>query len=413
LHGITDLHPLAYVGILLLAGFVGGKIANRLNAPRVTGYLVAGMCLSPSALGVLDQHAVEVRFALITDLALAVIAFSIGGTLALRKLKRLGGPIFWIALAQSCGALVVSTALISWAFPGVSVAAAEAGAFWDVHFPLALVIGAIGAATAPAPILAIVHEYRAKGPLTTVLLGVVALDDALAILFFAFAVGLGQSLMAHQLPSWWNSAVLPLASILLSVALGGGVGLCLKGVVRLVARHEAMLGVVLGVAFLTAGLASSLGVSPLLAAMTLGFVVANFVKGSHDLFGLVESIEEPIFAIFFTFAGAHLDLRLVQTAGLLALFVIGGRFAGKLLGAWVGARISRAPRQIGRYLGYALLPKAGVTVGLVLMARDVFGDSPVVEIMINAVLASVVINELIAPFLVRIALRKAGEVEVG
>ncbi len=160
---------------------------------------------------------------------------------------------------------------------------------------------------------------------------------------------------------------------------------------------------------MTSGLALSLEASPLLANMMLGFVVANFVDHHEDLFMVVERIEEPIFGMFFTLAGAHLDLGLMQTAGWLALLITLTRFGGKLLGTRLGARISRAPQVVKKYLGLALLPAAGVTVGLVLEAKEILGPTYLSELMVNAVLGSVIINELLAPFFVRFSLIKAGE----
>jgi Kef-type K+ transport system membrane component KefB len=185
--------------------------------------------------------------------------------------------------------------------------------------------------------------------------------------------------------------------------------MCLRKLIVFVLRKEAMLGVIIGAIFLAGGLAISLKASPLLANMMLGFVVVNFVRHHEDFFTVVESIEEPVFGMFFTLAGAHMDFKVMQTAGLIALVIVLGRFSGKLLGSRFGAQISGAPEAVKKYLGMALLPKAGVTVGLVLAAGEVFGDPYLSEIMVNAVLGSVIINELIAPFFVRFALRRAGE----
>jgi Kef-type K+ transport system membrane component KefB len=161
---------------------------------------------------------------------------------------------------------------------------------------------------------------------------------------------------------------------------------------------------------LISGIAISLQVSPLLANMVLGFVVVNFVGPHKDIFSVVESVEEPIFGMFFTLAGAHLDLQMIQTAGWVALLIVLGRFTGKLSGTRLGAQISHAPETVKKYLGYALLPKAGVTVGLVLEAKTIFDPTSFSEIMVNAVLGSVIINELLTPFLVRFSLFRAGEV---
>ena len=220
----------------------------------------------------------------------------------------------------------------------------------------------------PAATLAIIHEYRAKGPFTSILLGVVALDDGLTIIFAAFAITIAQTFVNQEAITWYNFLLSPIFSILISMSIGGALGVCLRKLIPFISRGKAMLGIIIGSIFLVSGLAISLKVSPLLANMMLGFVVANLVEHPGDIFTLVESIEEPIFAMFFTLAGAHLDLRVMQTAGWIALLISLGRFSGKILGVRFGAQISHAPQTVKKYLSLALLPTAGVTVGLVLEA---------------------------------------------
>lgn len=400
---------LVYIGLLLLLSYAGGKLANFIKAPRVSGYLVIGMILSPSVLGIFHERLVKEELTLITDIALAIIAFSIGGGLGLVKLRKLGRHILWITPTEAFGSFFVVTIFISLFSYLMHSLGAISSPFWEFYFPIALVIGAISAATAPAATLAIIHEYKAKGPLTTILLGLVALDDGLAIIFSAFAITIAQSLVNHEAITLQNFLLSPIFSILTSLFIGGLLGLCLRKLIRFVVRPGAMLGVMVGAIFLTSGLALSLEASPLLANMMLGFVVANFVDHHENLFTVVERIEEPIFGMFFTLAGAHLDLGLMQTAGWLALLITLTRFGGKLLGTRLGARISRAPQVVKKYLGLALLPTAGVTVGLVLEAKEIFGPTYLSELMVNAVLGSVIINELLAPFFVRFSLIKAGE----
>lgn len=406
---LENSHPLVHIGLLLLCGYAGGKAANFLKAPRVSGYIVTGMLLSPSVLGVFREELVKEDLTLITDIALGIIAFSIGGSLALRKLKRLGKQILWITIVQALAAFALTAALVASVFPLIGSRGLGAYSFLKLFFPMALVVGAISAATAPAATLAIIHEYKAKGPLTSILLGVVALDDGLTIFFYAFAISVARGLVGQEAFSWQSMAFAPGLHILTSLVLGGAVGMCLRELIRFVPRREAMLGVIVGSVFLTSGIAIGLDASPLLANMMLGFMVVNFVRHGHDLFGVVESIEEPIFAMFFTLAGAHLDLRIIQIAGWLALLISLGRFSGKLLGTRVGAQISHAPETVRKYLGFGLLPTAGVTVGLVLLAKGIFGPAQMSEVMVNAVLTSVIINELLAPLLVRYALVKADE----
>ena len=195
---IENPHPLVYMGLLLLLSYVGGKLANLLKAPRVSGYLVTGMILSPSVLGLFQEKLVEEELALITDIALAIIAFSIGGGLGLAKMRKLGRHILWITSIESLGAFIVVTMFISLFFYLLHGSGTISSPFWEIYFPMALVIGAMSAATAPAATMAIIHEYRAKGPLTTILLGVVALDDGMAILLFAFAITIENDLVFVQ-----------------------------------------------------------------------------------------------------------------------------------------------------------------------------------------------------------------------
>ena len=402
--------PLVHIGFLLLFGFAGGLIANYFKFPRVSGYIVTGMFLSPSITGFFQENVVREELSIVTDIALGIIAFSIGGSLIMKSLKKLYGSILWITFTQSFGSFLVSTLLVSLISPFIINGGESPHSFWQTFFPMALIIGAVSAATAPAAVMAIVHECRAVGPLTTTLLGVVALDDAIAIIFYSFAAILAHSLIASEALSWQGMVLSPILSISTSILIGAIFGLAFMKTARFVKRHDAMLGVVIGLVLLICGIANSLEVSPLIANMTFGFMVVNFVDHAHDIFGVVEGVEELIFSMFFVLAGAHLDIAVFSSSGfLLAGLIVLGRFIGKLYGTRLGATISNAPKAVRQYLGLALLPKAGVTVGLILLAKDTFSSSPLSAIMVNAVLGSVIVNELIAPPLVRYALTRVGE----
>jgi len=403
-----ELTPITALGVLFLCGYLVGKGAKWLKFPRVTGYIVAGVLLSPSLSGLLSAELVTERFAIVTDLALAIIAFAIGGSLKLSKLRQLGKSILWINFSQALCACLFTFGLLAALGPWLLGAGFSRAFFISGYLPMALMVGAVSAATAPAAVLAIVHEYRARGPLTTTLLGVVALDDATAIILFAFASNLGAAAIELDAFSCYRGLVLPSLMILAAVlwgALGGFLLTTLTGVVK---RKESLLVVILGGLLLVSGIAEQLQLSPLLATMTVGFCAVNRFKDGDNLFQAIERIEEPIFALFFTLAGAHFDFQVIKLAGPLALLIVLARFSGKLLGTKLGAGLAGAPQVVRKYLGYGLLPKAGVTVGLILMAQPP-GNSQLYEIMLNAVLGSVIINELIAPPLVKYALLRAGE----
>lgn len=402
-------HLLIYVGLLLLASQGGGWIANLLGAPRVIGYLASGLLLGPSTFGVMSHELVNRDLSLVTDIALAVIAFAIGGSLELSKLQRLGVAIFAVAVAQAVAAMLVAGAAMCVVLP---IAFPEA-VFWPISFSVALVIGAVSAATAPAAIVSIVREYRARGPFTTTLLGVVAIDDALTILLFAIAVNISTALTASGVISWQAMLIAPCIHLMVAFAVGGVVAWIVHQASGFFTHRVSVLANTLGAILLTAGISITYSSSPLLACMVLGFLTVNFVDQQQDAFFAIDQIEEPLFGMFFAVAGAHVDLNLLRVGEWLALIIVFSRFAGKLIGCRVVAWVIDTDPAVKNNLGLALLPTAGVTVGLILEAKGLFVDNQVTQVAFNAVLASVLVNELISPFLVRIALVRSGEATSG
>jgi len=365
--------------------------------------------LSPSVSGIIPAVLIRDKFSIVTDIALAIIAYSIGGSLKFSRLKQLGKSIVWINLSESLGAFVVTFVITATLGAWIVKLILPQASWLQVCLPLALIIGAVSSATAPAAILAIVHEYQARGPLTTTLLGVVALDDGMAIILYAFASSIvGALTRVRGTFMIYKMALEPLLVIMGSALLGIMFGFFLTVLAVWVKKKGSLLVIILGSILLCAGIADRLQLSPLLASMMLGFYVVNRAKQCDVLFQAVENIEETIFALFFTLAGAHFDLTVIKTAGIISLLIVFGRFAGKFMGVWLGADFSHAPAVVKKYLGYALLPKAGVTIGLILMAEPLM-EPQVAEIMVNAVLGSVIINELLAPPLVKFALTRAGE----
>ena len=408
---LLEMHTLIALGILFIAGYLGGRCANYLKLPRVTGYIIAGILLSPSLSGILSQRVVEENFSIVTDIALAIIAYSIGGSLKLSDLKLLGKSILWITISQALGAFILTFILIFTLSPYFLGTQIPHASFLEIYLPLALIIGAVSTATDPATILAIIHEYKAKGPLTTTLLGVVALDDGLAVMLYAFAGTIVVALRKAGSISLYNMAIEPLIIIMGSLLLGTIFGFLLTKIAAWIKRKESLLVVILGNIFLCTGISTQLNLSPLLANMMLGFFVVNKAMHSHDLFRAIEkNIEELIFVLFFTLAGAHINLAVMKIAGFLALIITISRFSGKLLGTKLGAGFSHAPEIAKKYLGYGLLPIAGVAMGLILLGKSLMASSPLVaEIMVNAVLGSIIINELIAPPLVKFIIIRSGE----
>jgi Kef-type K+ transport system membrane component KefB len=406
-------HLLVYTGLLFLASQVGGRLATALNAPRMIGYLVIGIVLGPSVLGVFPEKIVQEDLEIITEISLAIIAFSIGGSLKLESMKRMKGVILWITILQTLMAFLVVFTLMSLLLPKVVPEADVTGGYLHGYLPIALAIGALSAATAPAAVMSIVREYRASGSFTTVLLGVIALDDALTLVIFAFAVSVGQMLMGSGTPTLAAGFLGPLGDVAVQLILGALMGVLTGRLILYFPARGALLGITAGGIFLTSGLTISLGLSPLLATMVLGFVIMNFGDSGRreKVFQVLEDIEVPIFGVFFALAGAHLQIGAVVKTGWLVMILTLGRFAGKMIGTYAGAAATSAPDAVRRYLGMALLPAAGVTVGLMLEVNGLYSHAHprLCETMVSAVVGAVLINELLTPFFVRYALFRSGD----
>jgi len=404
------MNSILAVGVLVIAGFFGGLVAKKIRYPRISGYIIVGMLLSPSVLNVIPSQLIREDLSVITDIALGVIAYLIGGSLSIERLKKLGKSIIIITPFQALGAWIFVTLLMISLGHFVIEFDISNPKFYQTYLPMAIIIGAISCATAPAAIMAIIHEYRAKGSLTTTLLGVVALDDAFTIASFAIATSIAAVLIIGvEALSLYQMFIVPMFDVIGSLLLGAGFGFTLVYMSRFAKTRKTLLVTVLGMIMLSIGATKVLGISSLLANMAAGFVVVNKMRSSEKMFAVINDIEDIIFAMFFTLAGAHFDLGVVKTAGILALLIVIGRFSGKFVGARIGATISQAPTVVRKYLGFGLLPKAGVTIGLVLLVQQNSVFSVIKVIMVNAILASVIINELIAPPLTKYALFKAGE----
>lgn len=399
-----EMNLVLAIGIMVVVGFLGGLAANRFKFPKVTGYIIIGILLSPSLLNIISRATIE-NLNIITDIGLGIIAFLVGGSLRLESLRKLRRSIGWITVFQSLGAWLLVTLLL--AFLGPLILTIPEATFSQTYFPMAFIIGAISCATAPAATIAVLKEYKATGFLTTALLAVVALDDAIAVMAFAIALGISQPLVSGAGGiSFYEMLAVPLLYIAESIAIGIFFAFALIYIAKLVRTRQLLLVLVFGMIMLSIGISNLLGISSILANMVIGFIVINKVRG-NQMFLVVEEIEEIIFAMFFVLAGLHFDLSVMKVAGILALLIVVSRYAGKYFGTRAGATISHAPDKIKKYLGLALLPQAGVALGLVLLAERAFPTFG--AIMFNGVLASVIINELVTPPLVKYAIFRAGE----
>jgi Kef-type K+ transport system membrane component KefB len=331
-------------------------------------------------------------------LPLGIIAYLIGGSITIPQMRRMGTIIFSSALGGAIGAVLIVVAAI---FPF----APEIGESGPLMFTLAL--GAIASTTAPAATIAVLHQYRARGPLSSTLLGVVAVDDIIGIIIFSLM------LMLTTGASLALSYEAALIEIFGSLLLGGILGLLLAIAGRHVRQGGLRLPIILASIFLAMGLSEFWHLSPLLTAMMLGFTARWRLRAAGDrLFAPVDYFEEMVFVIFFTIAGTHFDLHVFYSYFGLILIYFLARFLGKVIGTYVGASLTKAPKQVRYWQGLALTPQAGVAVGLALTLLHQPGFEEIGGILINIVVAATILNEFFGPLAIRFALFKAGEIDI-
>ena len=402
------------LSIALLFGLLLSRLAKLVKLPAVTAYLVAGVLIGPFVLGALDVPGVGITsdqiegFGIISDLALGFIAFSMGNEFRLSQLKKIGKHATVIGILQA----VITTVLVDAALIGLHFAMPE-----TLSLSAAIVLGAIATATAPAATLMVVKQYKAKGPVTEVLLPVVALDDAVGLVVFAVSFGVARSLNSSGV----NPLAIvfePLIEIVLSLGLGFVMGLLFTFCEKFFHSRSKRMAVSVTFVMLTVAISSlkfevggiHIGFSSLLACMMLGTVFCNICEVSEELMERADRWTTPVLILFFVISGAELDLSVFAdwTVVVVGLVYILARSIGKYFGANGSARLTKADPNVIKYLGITLLPQAGVALGMATKAIEL---GPEGEIVRNITLFAVLVYEIVGPFLTKIALSKAGDIK--
>ena len=403
------------LSIALIAGLLMSRLAKAVNLPAVTSYLVAGLLLGPFVLGRLGLSGLGIGFGsleqvegygVVTQVALGFIAFVIGNEFRLSSLRSMGQQAITVGIAQA----VITTALVDVALVGVHLLFPQV-----LSLASAITLGSIAAATAPAATLMVVKQYKAKGPLTHLLLMVVAIDDAVGLVLFSASYGVANALEQGHM-DLLSVVVEPLMEILLSLLLGAVAGYLLN--LLEVYFHSRSKRMSLSVAFvlLTVGVSMlevevggvRCGFSLLLVCMMTGTVFCNVCPTSEELMDRLDRWVSPINILFFVLSGAELDLTILYNPLVLLVGVvyIASRSLGKIGGAYASCRATKCSPSIQKYLGITLLPQAGVALGMAAEAAWL-SDGHMVR---NVVLFSVLVYELVGPTLTRMALTAAGEI---
>ena len=387
-----ELGILFYLACILFSGLIFGKLAKRVKLPNVTGYLVAGLIIGPSVLGLIPGDIVS-QMSILSDMALGFIAFSVGSEFKISYFKRVGVTPIVIAIFEAVVAVI-------FVILGLIIAGYEV--------PFSLVLGAIAAATAPAATVMVIKQYKAKGPLTETLLSVVALDDAVALIAFGFAVTVAKSIESPASGSPLLSILDPFIEITTAVVIGALLGAIFSFILRWFKSSSNRLILSIAFVFLAIALSTLLNVSSLMMCMSMGAILANVSSTSDTIMKITDSVTPPLFMIFFVISGAELQLSVIPTIGLVGVIYVVLRVAGKMFGAWAGAALMKAPETVRRWLGPTLIPQAGVAIGLSLVAESVV---PQYASVIRAVvLCATLIYEIIGPMVTKICLKKAGEI---
>jgi len=384
---------LVTLGVLLLLGMAADILGRRTPLPRVTLLLIFGFLIGPSALHLLPDHS-QKGFPIVANIALVMVGFLLGEKMTLSALREHGRLVLWISFAE-----VVATA-------GLMLAGLL---LLGIRLEIALLLAGISTATDPVATSDVAQEVKSDGLFTRTLLGIVAVDDAWGLIVFslmltaagAFSGDLNS--MAPLLTGAWE-----LGGALL---VGIGLGIPMAYLTGRIRPGEPTLVEALGIVFLCGGVAMWLDVSFLLASMILGVVVANLARHHKRPFHAIRDIEWPFMILFFVLAGASLNIESVSEIGLIGSAYLVLRIIGRLLGGWIGGVISHADSSLRRWMGMALMPQAGVALGMTLVAAQHF--PALADTILTVVIASTVLFEVVGPLLTRIALVQTGEAQAG
>ncbi len=388
------------LGILLFAGFGGGTIFRKIRVPQVVAYVLIGTVVGVSGFKIINEGTMD-SLSPLNAAALGFIGFMIGSELRISTFRKLGKYIVSILVSEAIGAYVL-------------VALATYALTREVY--LALLLGALASATAPAATVDVLWEYKAKGVLTTTLLAIVGMDDAVALILYGFSAAVAKASFLHTGVSIHTVIVKPAIEIGLAIAVGVGLAVLLSLLLRVFRADNQVLILTLATILMAAGAARTYHFSQILTCMFTGMTIANISpRSSGHAYRILENFTPPIYVLFFVLVGSRLDVRLLPAMGVLGLLYVGARTTGKILGARLGATVSRAPVVLRKYLGLALFSQAGVAIGLAISIYEEFshigsqGQQLGLEI-ISLITATTFIVQIIGPPFVKFAIIKAGEI---
>lgn len=405
------MESLLIIGTILLTGFVLGEITSKIKLPKITGYILAGVLLNPGLFHIIPASFNE-HTDVITNIALAFITFSVGGTLLYKKIKKLGKGIISITFFEAEFAfLAVFLGFLAITPFFLNITNAN---WFAVFIPISILLAALASPTDPSATLAVSHEYKAKGEVSQTIMSVAAFDDALGIVNYSLAITVAGVLILHQTFNIYSSILDPLFVIFGAIILGIVFGFIFNSITWLVKRETEGMFIVIIICFLLLcfGVAKIICVDELLATMSMGAIVVNFNRLREKIFKILERYtEELIFVLFFTISGMHLNFSVLSTSFILILFFVIFRTIGKVSGSKLGAHLAKSPKKVKKYVSGGLIPQGGIVIGLALLIKQNNAFDQIADIIISIIIGATIIHELIGPILAKSSLKKAGEIK--
>lgn len=387
------MNPYLGLGLALVVGVFCGKFMNKLKIPAVAGYILAGLIVGISGLSIIDNKLIA-DLSFLSDFALCIIAFNIGSELELSIIKKLGKSIFIIAFCEAIFTFIMVGAITYLVTKNIAIA---------------LILGAVSSATAPAATVMVLKEYKSKGPLTSSLLGVVAVDDAICLMIYSIAASIAKVFINHEAITIDKVLLLPIKEIMFSIIVGALCGIVFSVLLKMFKRESEVLPFILGGLLIVDGLATSFHLSPLLTSMAMGIMVANLAVNKNKVFKSIEAFSPPIVAAFFVLAGSRLDITMLPKIGVVGVMYLLFRIIGKVSGASIGAKIANAPTCVKKYIGLGLLSQVGVAVGLAITVSREFPGTELGSMVVTILLATTIFTEILGPIATKQAVIRAKE----
>ena len=403
------MEPILILGIIIFTGFVASELCTRIGLPKVTGYILAGLILNPKLTHFIPDSFVE-HTAVVTNVALSFITFSVGGTLLFSKIRSLGKPIIFITFFESEFAfLFVGVFFI---ILGPLVVSQPEFTFVSFFIPLALLLASLSSPTDPSATLAVEHQYKAKGEVTSTIMGVAAFDDILGIINYSLAVSVAGICILDQSLGIYSIAQ-PFIKILGSIVGGCLFGFLLNILTKIIKKETegVLITLIISLLSLCYGLAGMFGADELLSTMTMGIVVVNYNIKKEEIFKILERYtEELIFVLFFTISAMHLDFSVMVSNYFFIIIFIVFRSIGKFSGTILGGKISKSSLSVQKFTAGGLIPQGGIVIGLVLVVKQNPAFNSISDIILNVIIGATIIHEILGPVISKFALEKAGEI---